>query len=292
VKPPRFEYLRPETLGEAVSLLAARPDAKPLAGGQSLIPAMNFRLAAPAALVDLARLEELRGVRAQGDGLRIGALTTHRELEHNPLIAGHAPLLAQAVPHIAHPQIRSRGTLGGSLAHADPAAELPAVMLALGALLELTGPSGTRQVAADDFFLGLFLTALAPGELITAVTLPGRPPRSGDGFQEFARRHGDYALAGVTLRLALDGAGAVHTVRIALFGVGDGPVRAGQAEQALRGRAPDPAARAEAAAIAAEADCDPPSDIHASAAYRRQLVRVLTRRALEAALTRAESSGG
>jgi carbon-monoxide dehydrogenase medium subunit len=165
-------------------------------------------------------------------------------------------------------------------------------MLALGALLELTGPSGTRQVAADDFFLGLFLTALAPGELITAVTLPGPPPRSGDGFQEFARRHGDYALAGVALGLALDGAGAVHTVRIALFGVGDGPVRAGHAEQALRGRAPDPAARAEAAGFAAESDCDPPSDIHASAAYRRQLVRVLTRRALEAALTRAESSGG
>ena len=290
MKPPAFAYHVPASLQDALALLDGHAGAKPLAGGQSLIPAMNFRLATPAALVDLNRLPELAGIRERsGGGLWIGAMTRHRDVETSALIAGRAPLLALAMPFIAHLQIRTRGTIGGSLAHADPAAELPALMVALDAHLVLTSRRGERRVAAADFFVGLFATALEPGELLTAVEIPSAAPRTGSAFLEMARRHGDYALVGVAVTLTLDPAGNVASARIVLFSVGEGPVRAAAAEAALTGTSGDAGAIA-AAAAAVQQDIEPPSDIHASAAYRRQLAGVLTRRALAAAMDRAAVS--
>jgi len=290
MKPPAFEYHRPETLDEALALLAEHEDAKPLAGGQSLIPAMNFRLAAPAALVDLGRLTELRGLAAASDkeagGVRFGAMTTHAALETSPLVAQRAPLLAETIGFVAHPQIRNRGTLGGSLAHADPAAELPVVMVALEATLTLQRAGAERRVPAEQFFTGLFATALEPGELVTAIEVPPLPARSGWAFEEMARRHGDYALVGVAVVLRLDPAGRCENARVVLLSVGDGPVLARRAMTALAGQAVNAEVIAGAAELVASEDIDPPSDIHASAAYRRQLARVLTRRALTRALER------
>lgn len=287
MKPARFDYVRAATLEAALAALAARDDAKPLAGGQSLIPAMNFRLAAPGALVDLNGLGELAGIAASNGGLRIGALTRHAAIERDPLVRARAPLLAEAMAHVAHPQIRNRGTIGGSLAHADPAAELPAVILALGAELVLRRTAGERRLPAGQFFTGLFATALGPGELITAIELPASPPRAGWAFEEFARRHGDYALVGVAVLVALDPAGRCDEARIALLSVGDGPVLASRAMERLRGSALDEAGIREAAELVATEEIQPPSDIHASEAYRRQLARVLTRRALARAAARA-----
>ena len=288
MKPPAFEYYRPATLEDALALLASRDDAKPLAGGQSLIPAMNFRLAAPAALVDLNQLEALRGIsQTTAGGVRIGAMTRHHELETSALIAERVPLVSETMPWIAHPQIRSRGTLGGSLAHADPAAELPAVMLALDATLVLQAGTEERRVRAADFFIGLFATALEPGELVTAIEMPAPPPRAGWAFEELARRHGDYALVGVAVIVELDGAGRCGTARIALLSVGEGPVLASRAAAALSGQPLSAECIRHAAETAARDDIEPPSDIHASSAYRRRLAQVLTRRALTRAVERA-----
>ncbi|HEV8613764.1 MAG TPA: xanthine dehydrogenase family protein subunit M [Gemmatimonadales bacterium] len=288
MKPPNFEYHRPSSLDEALALLAEHEEAKPLAGGQSLIPAMNFRLAAPAALVDLNGVAELDGIALHGGssgdtGLHIGAMTRHSRVERSAEVAERAPLLAETMPFIAHPQIRNRGTIGGSLAHADPAAELPAVMLVLGATLVLRSVSAERRVPAERFFTGLFATALAPGELVTAIEIPAPPPHSGWAFEEMARRHGDYALVGVAALLTLDAAGSTQGARIALLSVGDGPVLAEHAMAALEGQQPVEAALRAAAELAATRDIDPPADIHASADYRRQLARVLTGRALKRA---------
>jgi aerobic carbon-monoxide dehydrogenase medium subunit len=289
VKPPGFEYFRPASTEEALDLLAAKPGAKPLAGGQSLIPAMNFRLAAPEALVDLNGITTLAGIDALPDGgLRLGAMTRHQAIETSALVAARAPLLAEAMPFIAHPQIRNRGTVGGSLAHADPAAELPAVMFALGATMVVSARGGERRVSAGEFFTGLFATALEPGELLTAIELPARPAGSGASFLELARRHGDYALVGVAATVTLGASGACEAVRIALFSVGEGPVSADRVAVALEGLRPDAEVIA-AAAAAVQGDIDPPSDIHASADYRRQLARVLTGRALERAVGRARA---
>lgn len=290
MKPSEFAYHRPASLPDALALLGAHPGAKPLAGGQSLIPAMNFRLAAPAALVDLSRLTELSGITESADGgLLIGAMTRHREVERSPLVRARAPLLHLAMPFIAHSQIRSRGTLGGSLAHADPAAELPAIMVALEARLTVESTRGSRVVPAAEFFTGLFATALEPGELITRVEIPPALPRSGAAFLELARRHGDYALVGVAAVVTRD-AGRVGGARIVLFSVGEGPVRAEAAERALIGGSGE-AAAIRAAALAVQQDIDPPSDIHASAAYRRQLASVLTGRVLTTALERTGGAG-
>ena len=291
MKPAAFAYYRPDHLDEALALLAEHEDAKPLAGGQSLIPAMNFRLAAPAALIDLNHITALAGAQASDTGgLQLGAMTRHAALERSPLVAERAPLLAETMPFIAHPQIRSRGTIGGSLAHADPAAELPAVMVALEATLTLRSASGERRLPAEQFFTGLFATALEPGELLTAVELPAPPVRSGTAFLELARRHGDYALVGVAVTLTLDESDRCRTARIALLSVGDGPTLARRAAAALAGEVLTDQAIRAAAELAAGEDIDPPSDLHASAAYRRQLVRVLTRRALSVAAQRAYSS--
>jgi carbon-monoxide dehydrogenase medium subunit len=294
MKPAPFAYHQPASVEEALALLAAHKgggEAKPLAGGQSLIPAMNFRLARPAVLVDLNRIAELSGIRDAADGLHIGAMTRQRAVERDPLVARRdgAPLLAEAMPFIAHPQIRNRGTIGGSLAHADPAAELPAVMVALDARFQVRGARGSRWIAAGEFFTGLFVTALDPsgGELLVEIVIPHPAARSGWAFAEVARRHGDYALAGVAAVVALDDAGRCREARIALLSVGDGPVLAKRAAKAILGEQPTPEAIREAADAAAAKDIDPPGDIHASPAYRRQLVAVLVRRVLEQAVERA-----
>ena len=286
MKPPAFEYHRPASVEEALDLLARRPDAKPLAGGQSLVPTMNFRLAQPAALVDLNGLDALAGIEPSDGGLVIGAMTRQRAVERSALVAARAPLLAESMPFVAHPQIRNRGTVGGSLAHADPAAELPAVMVALGARIVLRRAAGERALDAERFFTGLFATALEPGELVAAVELPALPPRTGCAFLEVARRHGDYALVGVAATVTLDEAGRCTAARIALLSVGDAPVLASVAATMLKDQAPT-ADVIDAAAETVNSELDPPSDIHASTAYRRRLARVLTRRALAAAAARA-----
>lgn len=292
MKPAAFDYYRPQMLDEALSLLAAHADeAKPLAGGQSLIPAMNFRLATPAVLVDLNALPELAYIREESNGLRIGGMTRQRTIERSLAVAKWAPLVTETMPFIAHPAIRTRGTVGGSLAHADPAAELPAVMLALDAEFGLTSSSASRTVRADDFFVGLFATAAEPGELLTEIFIPAAQPRTGFAFQEISRRHGDFALAGVAARVALDAKGKCLSARIALLSVGDRPMLALHAADALLGQVPSATAIRAAADAASTSDIDPSSDIHASARYRRQLANVLTRRTLQLAFTRAGEAG-
>jgi CO/xanthine dehydrogenase FAD-binding subunit len=287
MKPAPFTYHRAGSVEEALSLLADGGwEAKLLAGGQSLVPAMNFRLAQPAILVDLNPIPDLEYIREEGDAIRLGALVRHAGLEHSDLIARRLPLITETMPHVAHPQIRNRGTLGGTIAHADPAAELPAVMLVLGARLVLQGPGGRRTLDAADFFTGLFGTALEEGEMIVEVEVPLPAPRTGAAFDEIARRHGDYGLAGCAASLTLDEEGAVSSARISLLGVSDAPVLAAEAAAVLAGRRPDAAVVQEAASTAAAA-IDPPSDIHASADYRRRLVEVLIRRLLPLAAARA-----
>ncbi|HXF94463.1 MAG TPA: xanthine dehydrogenase family protein subunit M [Gemmatimonadales bacterium] len=291
MKPAPFEYHRPDTVDEALALLAEYGgDARALAGGQSLVPAMNFRLARPRVLVDLNRLDSLSYVRAEAEGLHLGAMTRQRAVERSEVVRRDAPLVAEAIPFVAHPQIRSRGTVGGSVAHADPAAELPAVLLALGARFQARSRATHRWIAAGEFFTGLFATALAPDELLTDLVIPPRRPRTGWAFAEVSRRHGDYALAGAAAEVTLDQRGDVAGARIALLSVGDGPVLAREGGATLTGSAPSPEAIGAAAHAAATRDIDPPSDIHASAAYRRHLARVLVRRVLTAACQRARGS--
>jgi carbon-monoxide dehydrogenase medium subunit len=281
MKPAPFEYHRPRTRAEALALLAAHEDAKPLAGGQSLIPAMNFRLAMPAVLVDLNAVHDLADIE-DGGGLRIGAMTRHRAVERSDAVRRVVPLLYEAMPYIAHAAIRTRGTIGGSLAHADPAAELPAVMLALGARLRVESEAGAREIPAGEFFTGLFSTALAAGELVTEITIPASP-KSGSAFAEFSRRHGDFALAGVAAHVSVDDNGVCQSARVALFGVGDRPMLAASGARALVGQKPTSEAIRAAADATAREDIDPTSDIHASSRYRRHLAGVLTRRVLERA---------
>jgi carbon-monoxide dehydrogenase medium subunit len=289
MKPAPFRYLAPTSLDEAVAALSQFGDeAKLLAGGQSLIPAMNFRLAQPAVLVDLNRIPNLGHIMpAASGGLRLGAMTRQRQVEQSALVAERSPLLSAAMPLIAHVQIRNRGTIGGSLAHADPAAELPAVLSALDGSLTVRGVQGERQVRISDFYVGLFATALAVDEMVVAIDVPAQPLRSGFSVLEVARRHGDYALAGVALQVEMDETGRCSAARIAYFSVGEGPVMAEGAANLLVGEFPTPALIEAAAQHAAQTDLDPPSDIHASARYRRHLAQVLGRRALTAAFERA-----
>ena len=287
MKPAAFDYYAPQTLDEALDLMARYGDeAKVLAGGQSLVPAMNFRLAQPAVLVDLNRIEGLSTIRADDEGLRIGAMARQRAVERSPQVAEHAPLVTEALPSVAHPQIRNRATFGGSIAHADPAAELPAVARTLGARLRLSSVRGERWVEADDFFTGLFETALEVDEILTEVLVPRRPAREGWAFEEVARRHGDYAMVGVAVVVSLGPDGRLTRPAIGLLSVGDGPVRAASAEQVLEDL-PATAESFDAAAEAVASALDPPSDLHASSDYRRHLARVLTRRLLGRAVERA-----
>lgn len=289
MKPAPFEYYAPTTTEEALARLSEHGyDAKVLAGGQSLIPTMNFRLAQPSVLVDLNHIPELFYIKPdKNGGVLVGAMTRESQVEHDALIAERAPLVHETMPDIAHPQIRSRGTFGGCIAHADPAAELPAVSVALNARFRVRSRSGERWIPAEEFFIGFFTTALEPDELLIETALPAMPPRSGWSFQEIARRHGDYALVGVAAVVTLDDKDQCQEARLVFLSVGDGPVEARQAAEALRGQAPTSEAIRAAAEIAASQDVDPSSDIHASADYRRHLVKVLTRRVLEQAFERA-----
>jgi carbon-monoxide dehydrogenase medium subunit len=288
VKPAPFKYHRPETLDEALAVLAEfGGDAKPLAGGQSLVPAMNFRLARPAVLVDLNRIAPLAYIEESANGgLSVGAMTRQRAVERSSTVGAKAPVLSEALPWIAHPQIRNRGTIGGSLAHADPAAELPAVMVALDARLVLKSRSASRTVPAEKFYTGPHTTVVGPDELLVEIRIPARPPRAGSAFREVARRHGDLALVGVAVELALDQRGVCSSARIALLSVGDRPILAAKAMAVLAGAELKESSIEEAARVAAES-VTPPADIHASSAYRRHLVRVLVGRALMEAARRA-----
>jgi aerobic carbon-monoxide dehydrogenase medium subunit len=291
MKPAPFEYLAPDSLDAALEILArSGGDAKILAGGQSLIPVMNFRLAQPALLVDLNRLRELDYVRQEDGGLRIGAMTRQRTLERDPLVAGLSPLLAETVPFIAHPQIRNRGTVGGSLAHADPAAELPAVAVALDARFRLQRSGGERWVAAREFFCGLFATLLEPDEMLVEVALPAPSPRTGWAFLEVARRHGDYAQVGVAARVTLDETGRCRDARLVYLSVGDGPVEALGAAGLLAGTDGGEEAIVAASEKAARDEMDPMGDIHATSDFKRHLARVVTGRALRRAFARAKGA--
>jgi aerobic carbon-monoxide dehydrogenase medium subunit len=279
VKAPPFAYARPASVAEALALLAQHQgDARVLAGGQSLAPMLNFRVAAPRVLVDINRIAGLSGIAVANDRVRIGATTRHAELERSPEIARHLPLLARALPHIAHPAVRNRGTFGGSCALADPAAELPACALALDATFVVAGANGERRVRAAEFFTGMYATALGPDELLVAAELPLPKPGYRSAFGELARRHGDYAIAGVAAHGLVRG-GNFHDLRVVFFGVEDKPVRAALLEQALDAR---PAgAKSVASALAKlDDDLDPRADLHASAATKRHLAKVLAGRVL------------
>ena len=292
MKPAPFEYYAPMTVEEALSLLAEHGyDAKVLAGGQSLIPMMNFRLVQPSVLVDLNNIPELFYIRPSDDGgVLIGAMTRQSTVERDPLIAERAPLVRAAMPYIAHPQIRTRGTFGGSIAHADPSAELPAVTVALGARYRVRNKAGERWIAAEEFFVSLFTTLLQPDEIIVQVVLPPMPPHSGWSFQEVARQSGAYGLVGVATLVTLDDAPSgrrCRQARVAFLSAGERPMLAQHAAKTLVGQAPTAEAIRAAAEAAAKDDVDPSSDIHASADYRRHLVKVLAARALTEAFQRA-----
>jgi carbon-monoxide dehydrogenase medium subunit len=292
LKPAPFEYLAPNTLEEALSCLQdGGSDAKVLAGGQSLVPAMNFRLAQPAILVDINKLKELDTIRpADGSGLRIGAIARQRRVELDPTVSEQLPLLAEAMQYVAHPQIRNRGTLGGSMAHADPAAELPVVALALEARFKLCRAGGERWVPAESFFQGLFTTALQPDELLIEVELPSQPG-TGWAFLEFSRRQGDYALMGVAALVGLDEQGLCRKARLVYLNAGESPVVAHGAAALLQGERLTEAAIEAAAVKASEEEIEPWGNVHATPAYQRHLARVLTRRALRLAGERAAGPG-
>ena len=270
MKPAPFAYHKARTLKEAVALLAKhKDDARLLAGGQSLIATLNMRLSAPELLIDINGIKGLDGIARKGKFVEIGALARHTQVEHSDIVARHAPLIARAMPHIGHPAIRNRGTFGGSVAFADPAAELPACVLALGGEIIIAGPRGKRTVKSDAFFKGLFETALRPQEMVTAVRLPAADKNTRTGFAELARRHGDYAIVGLAATARADGKGLAD-VRLAYFGVGDTPVRAKKSEAAL--------ARGDVDGAVAALDLDPDDDVQATAAVKKHMAGVLLRR--------------
>lgn len=292
IKPPIFKYESPDRLDEALSLIAQYGDeAKILAGGQSLVPMLNMRLARPGILVDVNRVPDLSYIQLDGDRLRIGALTRQVTVERSAQVRDVQPLLSAAIRHIGHVPIRHRGTVGGSLAHADPAAELGAVWTCLDGTLHLRSQDGTRDVPADEFFQFYYTTAIEPEEMLVEASLPRLPDNAGWSFQEMARRPGDFALVAVACTVTLDDSGAFADVRLSLTGVGPTPFRMGDLEASLQGQRPTPEVLAEAAAEASRT-VDPEGDIHASADYRRHLSGVLVRRALEEAVSRAGQSGG
>ena len=270
MKPAPFAYTKAKTLKEAVTLLAKhKDDARLLAGGQSLIATLNMRLSAPDLLIDINGIKNLNGIAKKGKYVEIGALARHVQVERSDVIAKHAPLIALAMPHIGHPAIRNRGTFGGSIAFADPAAELPACLLALGGEIDIAGPRGKRKVKADAFFKGLFETALRPQEMIIAVRVPAADKTTRVGFAELARRHGDYAMVGLAASARGNDKGLAD-VRLAYFGVGDTPVRVKKAETAL--------AAGDVEAAVKALDLDPHDDVQATAKTKKHLAGVLLRR--------------
>jgi CO/xanthine dehydrogenase FAD-binding subunit len=280
MKLPPFEYACPSSISEAVALLASHDgEAKPIAGGQSLVPMLAFRVAAPALLVDLRRLSELRQIKIVGNAVTLGAMVRWRDILEHPELSKLHPLLVRAVAHIGHYQIRNRGTVGGSLAHADPAAELPGIAVTCEAEIGVLGKDGARAIAAADFFRGPLMTALKPDEIITEIRFPAWPPQRRHGFREFARRCGDFALVGAALFFDADGETKVCNMHVGGIGIADRPLRLAAVERALNGVELDEGAlvKAEAAASAA---VDPSDDIHASRAYRKTLIGVMVERAL------------
>ncbi len=285
MKPPSFRYSVPTTVADAVALLVDHAEEEPrvLAGGQSLVPLMNFRLAQPGHLVDLRRVTGLDTLRLDGDHLVVGAMVRQATAEQSPEVALAAPLLAEALGHVAHPPVRHSGTVVGSIAHADPAAELPAVALALDAQMTAAGPHGERRISAAEFFQGPFTTALAPDEILTEVRFPSFP--GGHAFVEFARTHGNFAVVGVAAQVAVSD-GVVSRTALAASGVAATPIRLTAAEEALTGTAGDDAA-VEAAVEAAVSRLDPVDDVHASAATRVDVARVCLREGIRSAVDRA-----
>jgi len=285
VKAPRFSYVRAENVAQVLRLLDEHGDeARILAGGQSLMPTLNMRLSQPRLLIDINRLDALGGISLQGDRVRIGAMTRHAEVAGSEIVARHLPLIAEAMPHVAHVAVRNRGTFGGSIALADPAAEMPACVLALGATLVVQSVRGRREVAAGDYFKGLYETARQPDELLIEVLIPVQRPNAVSVFLELARRHGDFAIAGIASHLTLDRK-TVTTARLVYFGSEDRPTLASGAAAALEGRRLDIATR-DAAAAALTHDLAPMSNAQGSARLRLQLQRVLTKRALDTVLHR------
>jgi CO/xanthine dehydrogenase FAD-binding subunit len=289
MKPAPFRYIAAHSLEQALALKAEYGDeARFLAGGQSLVPTMNFRLTQPAVLIDINPLVELAGMRKPGpDSFHIGALTRYRDIERDPATARDLPLVAEALPHIAHPQIRNRGTIGGNLAHADPASEMPAIVVALGARLRAQSKSGERWIAASDFFAGALVTTLAADEMLVEVELPVAKPRSGACFMEVARRRGDFALIGVACTVQMDDDGRCAEARIGLCNAGETPILAEDSSRSLIGRPIDMAAIDRASALVQRA-IDPGGSIHASKEFQRHLAGVLTKRALIEANKRAQ----
>ena len=289
MKPAPFEYYTPETIPEVLSLLHEHGyDAKVLAGGQSLVPMMNFRLVQPAVVVDINNIPELSFIEKADKGLRLGAMTRHCQVEKSPLIKELAPLIYETMPKIATSQIRNRGTIGGSLAHADPSAELVVVSTALDARFKLQNNKAERWVPASEFFVGLLMTVMEPDELLVEIELPPFPPRTGWSLKEVARRPHDFALVGVAAVLTLDKNGNCQAARLVYLSAGDGPITAHQAAGLLQGEKLTPQLITAAAEKASNDEIDPGSDIHASADFRRHLANVLTKRALEEAHQRAK----
>jgi len=279
MKLPAFEYACPATVAEAVTLLASRDEAKLLAGGQSLVPMMAFRIASPSLLVDLRKLSELRRIDVTKDGVRLGAMVRWRDIEDDARLDTAHPLLKAAIAHVAHYQIRNRGTVGGSVAHADPAAEMPGIAVACDAEIAVVGTAGSRVISADEFFIAPLITALAADEIIVDIRLPAWPAQRRWGFQEFSRRRGDFAMAAAAVFYDVNEAGEARNTHIGAIGVGDRPVRLTAAEAEVNGRLVDQAVT-ERACAAASAAVDPQDDIHASGAYRKSLIGTMVERAL------------
>jgi len=291
MKPAPFKYVAASSLHHALSLKAEYgDDARFLAGGQSLIPTMNFRLARPDVLIDINGLKELSGVaRASGEPVRVGALTRYRDLERDSAFLASCPLFEDALPHIAHPQIRNRGTIGGNLSHADPASELPAISVAMQARMRIKSARGEREVAASEFFQGLLTTALRPDEMLVEIAFPAPTARMGACFMEVARRRGDFALAGVAAIVTADARGRCSQIRLALCGVGETPVDVSSAAASLIGQ-PCTAEAIDAVAAEVRSVIAPSGNVHASPDYQRHIAGVLTRRALGAAHSRVSNA--
>jgi carbon-monoxide dehydrogenase medium subunit len=287
MKPAPFKYIAASSLGDALALKAEHgDDAKFLAGGQSLIPTMNFRLARPTILIDINKIDGLAGIRASSGATRIGALTRYRALQRDAAFAMAFPLIGEALPHIAHPQIRNRGTIGGNLSHADPASELPAIAVALGARFRVQAAKQERWVEAPDFFVGALTTGLKPDEMLVEIELPLAKPRTGSCFMEIARRRGDFAIAGTAVIVTLDERDECIEVRLAFCGVGETPIDASSAADALVGNKPTETAIIDVAK-SVQAMIDPGGSVHATADYQRHIAGVLTERALQTACQRA-----
>lgn len=288
MKPAPFEYHAPDSLEGALSLMSQyADDAKILAGGQSLVPAMNFRVAQPGLLIDLNRVDELSYIREDSEVIRVGAMTRERHLEFDASIEKRTPLLHEAVPFIAHPQIRNRGTIGGSIVNADPAAELPVLMIALNARLKAQSISGERWIDAHDFFAGMFTTALEPDEILVEIELPFSPPRTGWSFMEVAPRAGDYALMGVAASVTLGENGNCKSAKLVYLNAGDGPMDAKEAATSLEGEELNDSLIESVALLASEKEINPFGNVHTSPEFQRHLANVLTKKALKQAVQRA-----